>query len=368
MPGPQQSCVPLPQAKHEEHRSPASSAQMPSHCVLQQYGSTPHTVVQQVPSEQKGVPVIVATQQLFGELPQLSTPPHDEHHRVASWEQVKSHAVLQQNGSTAHTRVQQPPSEQKGVANMDALQQEFGELPQLCTPPHDVHQLVASLAHWLSHWFVQQNESTAHTSEQQASSEQKGVLVEVAVQQSLYARPQARVPPQLGHHAVASLAHWASQRVLQQYGSWLHTRAQQSPSAQKGRVEDVQQSLEPTPQPDPPQLSHHWAASFAQMESQVLLQQNTSRLHTNWQQLLLLQPGPLPTAQQSLVLIPHCAAALLHNATSAIAPTAMSRLKFIQPSLLFEVPKSARLESSGCCANPRVCSLTHRVAGSCASM
>jgi len=92
---------------------------------------------------------------------------------------------LQQKGSAEHTSEQQLASEQNGVPLGDDSQQLFGELPQLTAPPHDVHQSEASLAHTLSHWLLQQNESTVHTSEQQPASEQKGVAVVVAVQQSL---------------------------------------------------------------------------------------------------------------------------------------------------------------------------------------
>ncbi len=45
----------------------ASAAQMPSHCILQQNGSTAQTVAQQAPSSQPGVPL--------GEAMQHTLPP-----------------------------------------------------------------------------------------------------------------------------------------------------------------------------------------------------------------------------------------------------------------------------------------------------
>jgi hypothetical protein len=113
----QQSPLPgTPQAKTHSSQSGsawASSAQMPSHAVSQQNGSMAQTAAQQSSSSQPGVPWSAQQSPLPG-APQVKVqaPSSQRGSAWASSVQMLSHSVSQQNGSMAHTALQQSASEQ----------------------------------------------------------------------------------------------------------------------------------------------------------------------------------------------------------------------------------------------------------------
>src|SRR6185436_17578547 len=88
---------PLPQPAHSWN---ASETQMPSHSLEQQKGSAVQTSWQQSASLHAGV-------ECSSKHEPASDSPHPRHNSNASLTQTPSHEVLQQNGSTAHTVLQQ---------------------------------------------------------------------------------------------------------------------------------------------------------------------------------------------------------------------------------------------------------------------
>jgi hypothetical protein len=255
------------------------------------------------------VPVVDAEQHALYEKPHTGVPPQAGQYWAASFAQMLSQCVVQQNGSKPHTRVQQLPSEQNLEPGFAAVQQLFGALPHAVPVMQSAHMVAASFAQIESHRVLQQKGSTAQTDWQQAESVQAGVFVVEAVQQSLTACPQLGVPPQVGQYWVASVPQMESQLTLQQYGSKPHTSVQQRLSEQYGTlVGDATQQLFGL-LPQDAHTAHIVSASFAQMLSQYELQQKGSTAHTVWQHGAFEHPAVMSglAEQQALVEVPHTA-------------------------------------------------------------
>jgi hypothetical protein len=285
----------------------AFAAQEASHAMSQQEMSTAHTTSQQAALAQPGV--WLAMQQSFASgWPQ--TPRHADGLQVASAAsaQMKSHRVLQQNGSAAQIVSQQVASEQPGV--MLAEQQSFAfGAPQFAVPPPSQsagsQTCTALWAQARSQLTEQQFGSIAQTASQQAASEQPGNWP--AVQQlPAFGLPQTLPPPPPPHglhSAPASFAQPMSQPKMQHVGSIAQTASQHAASEQPGVWLGVQQSL-PF---GSPQMSlhvvHSCSACAAHDWLHASMQQNGSTAQTASQQVASEQPGNTLVEQQSLGLV-----------------------------------------------------------------
>jgi hypothetical protein len=249
------------QVQFPGHCVKASSAQMESHCVSQQNGSSPHTQLWQTKSWQPRPPL--AMQQLpedtgaHGQLP--------AHAPAAALAHRPSHCVSQQNGSAPHTHVSHVVLAQPGVPL--AAQQ---------SPVHPPHW---SDSPWqmLSHWVAQQKGSRAQTQAWMARSAHPGVP---------WARQQEPAPGQSpGQVATVSTP---SQRPLPQIGPPHPGQLPAQPPAPE------QAATPPVPVAQP-----------AHRLSQPLSQQNGSKPHTQVSHEETPQPGVPLAAQQSPVHDPH---------------------------------------------------------------
>jgi hypothetical protein len=176
----------------------------------------------------------------------------------------------------------------------------------------------ASLAQIESHATAQQNESTEQTVLQHVGSLQPGVPDGLATQQSLL------FGGQLAHwilqFAAASLAQIESHMTLQQNESRLHTRLQHVESLQPGvpfgLLTQQSLSLGQAGLPPPEQHEHKSVASPAQMLSQVTAQQNESTAQTVAVHAASLQPGA-PVGSQQLQPPPPPAQRSMQNVPDA---------------------------------------------------
>ena len=147
---------------HEAQVEIAAVAQIKSHRLLQQNGSLAQTAAQQVASLQC-VPGCGVQQSAASEPPQVRTQSS-----FAFCTQSLSHWVLQQNGSAAQTVVQHSGVLQFGVA-CATRQSPFAGLSQLG------QSVIARSTQNASHWLLQQNGSAAQTVVQHSGLSQNGV-------------------------------------------------------------------------------------------------------------------------------------------------------------------------------------------------
>ena len=155
----------------------AALPQIPSHWLLQQKGSLSQIPASQKLSLQPGVPF-----ELQQSLPPGPLAPHTVQLLIAALAQIPSHWLLQQKASLPHTLAVQKLSSQPGDPLPPLVQQSLFEGG---LPPQTEQMSAAAPAQRLSHWLLQQNESAAHTSAWQVPSLQPGVLLRLSAQQSL---------------------------------------------------------------------------------------------------------------------------------------------------------------------------------------
>jgi hypothetical protein len=119
----------------------------------QQNGSNAHTASQHTEVSQLGLPCT-------SRQPPANSEPQLVHKSKESWTQMASHTLSQQYGSFSQTTSQQNSFSQPSVP--------FGakQFPAEGLP-HCVHRSIASPTHRSSHEVLQQNGSTSHTKSQQ---------------------------------------------------------------------------------------------------------------------------------------------------------------------------------------------------------
>ena len=187
--------------------------QMRSHAELQQPGSTSHTRSQHLASLHAGMP--------FGSVhspeetsPHVPPPPGSSHEKLAINEQLVSQLLVQQNGSMMHTASQHLAIEHEGVG--------FGmkQLPAAEAPQRAEQSKSACDAHELSH-SKQQMGSSPHTNSQHTRSVQPGPLW-----------PSRQSPILAGHScacAEETMAPWGKSNAQARIRVSLNMGNQQSP-------------------------------------------------------------------------------------------------------------------------------------------
>lgn len=229
--------------RHDAQVVRAVAAHMKSHSMLQQNPSTAHTDSQHAASLHAR-PACSVQQSPADGLPQV--PAHPAQLWSAAVTQFASHSDSQQKGSCVQTVLQQVLSEHEGVAcavqqsPLEASPHPGPQFPQACD---------AVCAHTLSHDWTQHTGSITQIERQQRSSSQPDAACAV---QQLPAAGSPHAPPQLSHRITAASAQDWSHEVSQQNPSSEQIASQQSASEHDGVVRAVQQlPAAGTPQPMP---------------------------------------------------------------------------------------------------------------------
>ena len=262
----------------------------------QQEMSTAHTTSQQAALAQPGV--WLAKQQSFV-LGWPQTPRHADGLQVAfaASAQVKSHRVLQQNGSAAQIVSQQVASEQPAEVAGEQQSFAFGA-PQLAvpSPPQSAgSQTCDALCAQAASQFTEQHfGSMAQTASQQTASEQPGSWP--TVQQSPpFGSPHAPPPPPPPPHGLqsvlAALAQSMSQPKMQHAGSTAQTASQHAESEHPGVWLGAQQSFAFGAPQRSSHVAHSCSACTAHDWLHDSMQQKGSTAQTCSQQVASEHPG-----------------------------------------------------------------------------